>query len=892
MKNKDLLKVFIIEKKQLLISLSVFLGVLIISLSLYFYYKDSGNNVWKFLPENVIAVLQIPETYPLLNDDDSISIWPGEDLLPFSTKLKIDAGRELFHIVDKHQPFRKTITLHGVSESEAALMFLIEFHQDSLEKILLNQDIQSDWKVRRYKGFPIFTKIFPAGIFNCYAFDGYLVGSFSSLLLEESIRTLIKGKATLPDKKLIREMNADNPSVQLVLKTPNLQKWMNSMLQEQVTIFYPSLSYIPDYLQFNLKSSQSGWKGRGKYYFETNKTSVVKTKFDKNVTKSNYVFTENLMYYKSLQLGKANNYASVFLKDEKIAARISLLKKRLSFDYEGFTDQISGKVDQYIFERPGLYQPYKFFKIPIKDSVAVAGYLQKLHPDEKANLKGFTRISLPELPRLFIPESMNKFPATFYKISNNKLWLANLEISDQEFNQIDFSKDSGSEFYSYYINGSRFLAFLQNDIKETYRKPLSHVLSKFNKLLLNLENDSAYLEVDLIKKNLASLISDTLVTTKLPERVKPEIDVVLNHNNWQKEFILQDEKTRLILLSDSGEMLWRKAVWRHTISNFSQVDIYFNKKLQYAFISDGQVHVYDRLGRRVNGFPLNLPTYFESKFLLPLRWKNDKEQRFLVAGEIPGNAIKKEGRLYLLNRYGGISRAWNPRKLEAPLASKPIYLEDNGKTYILILLENGSLYALDKNARVHPGFPLLTNLTCHQPLAITKSGQNPIMHILSDGGEIIALDLKGNLHQRKKLHKSVSSSLFFLVKNQVADYQSVMGAQPIFQSGIQLGFVLVRQDEVDLTFFDDDQKFIFKYTFPDNSEKHIQYYKFGPGKTFISVYSSKSKKCWLFDGTGNLIFQKPFQSDVPITISYLPNERIFRMLVIENKEAKVFQVQN
>ena len=882
MEYTEIIIAFYKKHKDRILPIAAGLFVLIITICLVWYLTYQKDTFWKFLPENVVAVLQIPADKKVLTSQDSVVSLPGESLLPSSVSKKIHDARNILAVLDRINPLEKDISLHHISGEETALLFLVKFDEDSLQKLLSDRQIRSEWRMRRYKEVPILTKSTGSGTLSCYTFDNYIIGSFSSFLLEESIRTFLEESATLPNKEMLDESN----SVLLTVNTKNLHNWMNSMLQKPVSVFYPALSYAPDYLQLNLDLTANDLIGSGNYFF--NKDEITPSK----QANTNQLYwntaSENMMYYKALRLDADDNYSKIFLENELISERINLLKERFNFDYEAFSEQIEGNVQQFILDKPGFYQPYKIINIPIKDSVAVTSLLSVLHPEEERNLNGFTKISQPDFPRLFIPEGMSKFPATYYKVEQNSLWLANQYIPENVLRKITQRTADSKAFYTYYINGKKFISFLQNDIKTAYKKDLSNTFSKLGKLLLEIDQDSVHLQLSLQSADLAAIIPDTLSVTPLPEKASKAARVVINHYTQQKEFILQDEKTRLMLLSDSGEMLWRNAVWQHTVGDVSQVDVYNNEKLQYAFISDGKIHVYDRLGRKVNGFPMNLPTYFEAKYLLPVRLKNDKEQRFLVAGVIPGKTVKKDARLYLFNRYGGIARSWNPRKLESALATPPVYLEENGKVYILTLLENGSLYALDQNARVHPGFPLLMNFTCHQPLVISKSGDETLVNIMSDGGDLVTLDLSGSLRSRKKMRKIVTDSRFFIVGNDAnsSEYQSKIQR---LNATMKPEFILMRQDEDIIHFFNTSQQLMFKFTFPDKDEKQVQLLNFGPGKVFINVFSPKSKSSWIFNTAGKLMFGKAIKSDAPVTLTYLPQEQIFRLLVIESRKTNLLQ---
>ena len=121
-------------------------------------------------------------------------------------------------------------------------------------------------------------------------------------------------------------------------------------------------------------------------------------------------------------------------------------------------------------------------------------------------MNGFTKISQPDFPRLFIPEGMSKFPATYYKVEQNSLWLANQYIPENVLRKITQRTADSKAFYTYYINGKKFISFLQNDIKTAYKKDLSNTFSKLGKLLLEIDQDSVHLQLSLQSADLAAII--------------------------------------------------------------------------------------------------------------------------------------------------------------------------------------------------------------------------------------------------------------------------------------------------------------------------------------------------------------------------------------------------
>ncbi|MEM1137258.1 MAG: hypothetical protein AAGI07_15575 [Bacteroidota bacterium] len=868
-------------QKKALVVLCAGLFFIFFSSLIYYFFFHSKESIWRFLPNNLIGVLQIPVQQS--EQQVEYGFWQETDWLPVQTIQSIQNANGLLYKLDSLVPIKKSITLHATGESEIDFLFIATFPKDFLQEIFHKQAQQSEnavlaeWRIRRYKEVSIYTKNMDGQLFSFYRFQNFLVGSFSSLLLEASIRTLLENDRSLPVRKLEKQIDEGEKMQQEMLLTLNTQKfktWINGWFKSPKILLPLVDTKEPEFLQFNLTTEMGNWAATGKAFYLQNSTPKTKNNNVDSLALVTYDWQENLLYYKKQQLPNHKKILSFFTKNTSYGAKIDLLSERFDFDQHGFLANFSEYTQQYIYERPGFYQPYKLIRLAIKDSVAVVEHLAKLHPKEAINTTGFTKISQPELPQLILPESLSGFYATFYKVTKSELWLANQPVPTSFLGQVpSFSLAIEPTIY---LKPNRLWGFLQKEIKAAAKNTLESFFSKVGTCSFGLEreNNRVFLQLNPIKNTLKSSVPDTLFAGSIPERVKKKTQIVFNHNTFGQEFIYQDAKTRLVLLNDSGNVQWRKAIWRHGVTAVSQVDIYKNNKLQYAFASNGQIHVYDRLGRNVNGFPINLPTYFKTEFLLPLRWKNDKEQRFLVAGVVPGNTVKQEALLYLVNRYGGISRGWRPRRLEAAPATYPHYIEAEGKAHILVLLKNGSLYALNRNAKVHTGFPLITNLVCSEPMAITTNVNEKLIHILSDGGEHLMVDLKGNLIKRSKLRNPSASSHFSLVNNEIE----------------QQGFIMVRQDEKRVNIFDEAENLLFQYSFPKNDLKEVQYYHFSQGKSIISVFSAKYQKNWLFDTSGKLLLTTPFATDVPVSIMHLPNKRKYRILSIYKKEISVFQL--
>src|SRR5699024_11029908 len=72
-----------------------------------------------------------------------------------------------------------------------------------------------------------------------------------------------------------------------------------------------------------------------------------------------------------------------------------------------------------------------------------------------------------------------------------------------------------------------------------------------------------------------------------------------NHRNNRYDVLVQDAGGTLYLLSDKGELFWKKKLPAAISSPVVVCDLYDNRKYQMAFYTGNKFHVIDRLGRYV-----------------------------------------------------------------------------------------------------------------------------------------------------------------------------------------------------------------------------------------------------------------------------------------------------
>jgi len=105
---------------------------------------------------------------------------------------------------------------------------------------------------------------------------------------------------------------------------------------------------------------------------------------------------------------------------------------------------------------------------------------------------------------------------------------------------------------------------------------------------------------------------------------------VINHNTKDKEQLIQNDKKEICLIGSDGKILWRKKFDSEIFGDVTQVDALKNGKLQMAFSTENGIHILDRNGEELKGFPI-LP---KPPLTAPLHiadYENNKKYRLLYA---------------------------------------------------------------------------------------------------------------------------------------------------------------------------------------------------------------------------------------------------------------------
>ena len=151
--------------------------------------------------------------------------------------------------------------------------------------------------------------------------------------------------------------------------------------------------------------------------------------------------------------------------------------------------------------------------------------------------------------------------------------------------------------------------------------------------------------------------------------------------------LAQGDDHRASLISCTGKVLWQRPLDGPIIGEVRQVDRYRNGKLQMLFNTAGAVHMIDRNGQDVEGFPIKLATRTDQPLAL-FDYEGRKDYRILLADS--------SGRVLNWSAEGRPVEGWAPRPLPSAPASAVTHFRLLGKDLLVTACADGSVHISDR----------------------------------------------------------------------------------------------------------------------------------------------------------------------------------------------------
>ncbi|MCE2772377.1 MAG: hypothetical protein LW750_02895 [Bacteroidetes bacterium] len=340
-----------------------------------------------------------------------------------------------------------------------------------------------------------------------------------------------------------------------------------------------------------------------------------------------------------------------------------------------------------------------------------------------------------------------------------------------------------------------------------------------------------------------------------------------NHNTNGLDIAIQDEAHQLYLISGTGSVFWKKKLNEAIIGDVHQVDALKNGKLQMAFVTANALHVLDRNGNYLPGFPVKLKAPATAP-LTVMDYERNREYRLLVSCN--------DKRTYNYTVKGTPVEGWkNP--LHADILQSPVlHTILQGKDYVIMPDQSGKITITDRQGNVR--LKLKEQIPERSRFVYLEPGKDLVKT------KIVTIDSSGNLYKL-----SLSDNL---ERTRFPDFSHVnwLMCEDLDQDG---KVEYIAMDEKKLVTYANDQRAQFRFSFEQPVKLTGGLYRFDNNDVRIGAVTAESEELYLINKGGVMAAGFPIKGNSsfsigrmhpnqqPILVTTLPKNRLVAYSIIE-----------
>lgn len=885
--------------KKFLIAFLIIVAFAIGGYLFYIWYKIQNLTVWSFIPSDAIAVYQPKNLVSHWNENEEKKIWKNISSFPF-----IKESRMQLQVIDSllegngflENYFRENdllLSVHITSKDNLGLLIALELPSsekyDFLKTIIKHYLEIENFSIstRQYLGYSITELSHNDTQFSYLYYHNFFIGSFTSFLIEDVIRLI--------DDTDYISFKEQNQAIFGLSKTENDQGYLFVNSKKLATLigvftdpmkinilFLEKLTYLSfldiavndKHIIFNGFSLNNAARGNYLESFDGVKSSefLMNTIVPINTSMFFYLsFDDGEKWYKNLKNFWRKN-------SPELLTNIGELENKYDFPVNKLNTFIGNELGIMFLETGTTSKPDRIVGLHVKDTKLALDFFNQLsdNTNKEADTyslqyKGYLirQIVVDEVPMRFFGLLFSGFPTTYYTEMKGYILMANSEVTikniinnilaentwSKSLKMNNFMKIANSESnLSFFIKTESALNQFRNKLNDKWLSIIKKNIKIFNQIdycVVQFSNidEKFYTNITIqhsekIIENSISVNSDYAVQIRFPFILTSKPFGVKNHNNKSIEFVVQDEQNNFYLLSSSLDTLWNIALENKIVSNIFQVDYYKNNKLQYLFATENNIHIIDRTGAYVSGYPFNLPDKSRIMFLSLIDYDGSKHYRIL--------ATNSERKHFMFDKLGKNMEGWNPRELNNDPVAKPFHMRVRNFDVLVFVYKNGIIELLNRRGKSKTGFPLNLDKNIGEEIFVEKEASlsSTFLTVLSEDGELIKFNLNGKIKDRKQLFRNSTNDKFQLV---VSSDKRI--------------FVILRIDENQVSILDADGKEKYVHNYPLSSFS-AQYYNFSPLNQVLVLTDSEQEFTYLYDVDGNLINGKPINTGNKIAMLY------------------------
>ncbi len=886
------------------------LSILLLAGAGFFAYKKLSNDknlsAWGFIPESAAIVYESTSANTSLLELKSSTLWQTLKQLGGFEKLEgnFDQLQQLTN-GQFEQMFVGNdllISVHDVSRHDFDFLYVLEI--SSIGAFQQLQTIQSFFEkstfrkeTRQYRGYTISEISDGQKKFAFIFHKNFFVGSFSAFLVEDAIRTfeqsdVLSWQEMFPETLPITKLTQDQGDVYINLKefvdiiqlyTSNLQLQIGRAAYLDLQVSDNSVAFngfvIPDDSVPSILSPH---------------LDIIPGSFDMTSTiplPCSYVFhysfqdaaawRERLRIYLAATDKQAQN------------ARKNLLEMG-DFDVDDVFSYVDDEIGLLHFE--GISETKKALVLEVADPPSATAYFDEL-ATRFSSTQSDTLYSeiyqnyeiklfpAPEFPAALVGSQALGFNSSYFAfIGNNMVFASELYLLKEiiaavsnenvwskslEKNQF-LAKTNEASNFSIYVNTPDFWQKLVRNVNsnwQPYLKANASFLKSLDNVAIQFSNvdDRFFTNIILSQSEpptVGTRETALIGTTKFPATIisKPH---VFRTEAGQLRFFVQDSLLNGYLLDENYNTIWSLPLVNKVSTSVFPLDYYKNGNLQVAILAEKSLYIIDNSGSLLPGFPTQIQALEKvDKFTL-IDYDGSKNYRLAF--------VDAEGNVLLTDKNAKPLEGWDTKSINSEVLT-PLRHERIGKRDVLLMLtKRGEIMAFNRRGNFITGFPvdLNTTLTKNYHLAVGNDLRASELTIVTESGEIVSLNLEGNVTKREQLYKSSLQTTYELVE----DFS-------------QNQFLISSKDPEQLTFFDKDGLELFAKSYLNEGEITIQFYRISAGKDLLIVTQNDQGRSYAFDLDGQILVAEPLPTDKPLSVIYNTKSDSFSIYFVSGSELR------
>ncbi|MES2733225.1 MAG: hypothetical protein V4714_15870 [Bacteroidota bacterium] len=905
-------------KKTIRLFIVILLAITVGFLAYHWWKSRQPTDAWVFIPDHAALILEVKSPLDWLKANQAKPSWITLASLPYSRTLlqRLDSlqavGRTTDHSIEDFLHNKQvTISVHLTARDDFDYLFYVPLSglseplwlDEWIKKFQQNPAYQTN--AHSFQGLTI-TEIKANQqnnlVFSYIIHQNYFIGSYTPFLVEDAVRT-IGNKNLLSNrwdemKRPAQLITDSEGTVQVHINMARMGQWASVFTTPDQVNYFQNLSYLAQSGLFSLQSDKEQIRLNGRLYTHTGEQEadwldIFKDQPARAMRLTNLIPNEaTVLYHWGFEDARRLRDALARYNEKHdsttIRRQVEVREKygvRLNLLY----DWVGREMAMSLLETNEATANRLIF-VEAKDLDKAISQLSDLtlQVDRRNNSMPYVehyagttirQIGIPELPACVFGSLFEGFPQCFYtslkghiifsnQISPIKKLLDDVAAGNVWNNSVKqktlLQQTSPEANFSMFVNTTNAWSLFLQNVSPHWRELLtanSPAVRSFEQVALQVIHRSNFYETTLSfhhphDQALLAAENQFLINQRVkfesPVRTPPFI--VKNAEDQSNEMLVQDEANALHFISSAGKKIGKKALNSPIVSEIYQVDVFNNGELQFAFATKQQLHLIDRKGVLLTGFPVSLPDSAQLQTMSVVDYDKSKDYRFAVSDT--------QGNIYMFDKAGNLLDGWKPKSLGYGLSAPVQHVRVRDRDYLIAAQTNGAIQVLNRKGESYPNFPIQLNTKLSSPVVVTEgiSSETTLLTTITPQGELLQVDLDGKVKRREQLYRPDRETTFQLCSEAHGK-----------------GWAILRQSETKIALLGNPPSIFFEKDTESSRRVWCQYYDFGTNRNVFALTFPDQQQTILYEANGKMIGNRAIESQFPVGIKY--SEAFHKLLI-------------